>query len=360
MARTLGPRGSRRSIVITALVEHLRRNPEGFSKAQLVARIGNTSPQTVQRALEMLTTDYGAPIVYERSFDRWRLMDPHFALPLDDPHPNDLRAVLIAEAMLVPLADDDLRHRLRLLAEQLDHKLRRKTNARAPATSAVSARATMATRMDARHLAVLHHAVRRHAVRMDYVKPRENESRRYTIEPWGICAVDSAFYFKGWVRERERPRTFRLAQVKRLVPLPDSRPTMGCPRPDVVWGDDRPAFGIDEDRPDTAVLRIRGSVARWVHPIQWHAAQVDRWIDEPELIERTIPYRSCREMARRVLTILDGVESIEPPELRDQVEAMLTAYQQRVPPSLRAAPLARTPGQPSHTRKKARTKRQLS
>lgn len=312
---------------MTAVVEHLRRDRDGASKVDLVKRIGRTSAPTVQRALDTLMDEYGAPLVYVRGRDVWRLLDPHFALPLEDPEPSDLRAVLLAEAMVAPLADEQLRQRLRRLAEQLDQRLRsRKKGSRAPVTGALSARATTATSIDPRHLEVLHDAVRRHAVRMDYLKPRQNELRRYTVEPWGITALDNAVYFKGWVRERGAPRTFRLAQVEKIVAIPNSRPTVRCPRPDAVWGDDNPAFGIDEDRPDTAVLRIRGPVARWLHRIQWHPQQQDRWLEDQELLERTLPYRSCREMARRVLTILDGITSIHPPALRAEVNDAVHNY----------------------------------
>jgi predicted DNA-binding transcriptional regulator YafY len=37
------------------------------------------------------------------------------------------------------------------------------------------------------------------------------------------------------------------------------------------------------------------------------------------LLERTVAYRSCREMARRLASLLDGVESIAPAQLRDEV-----------------------------------------
>ena len=94
-----------------------------------------------------------------------------------------------------------------------------------------------------------------------------------------------------------------------------------------LWGNEDPAYGIDHDRPDVAVLRIRGPVARWVHSMQFHPSQQDTWIVDGELLERRVAYGSCREFARRVLSIIDAVESIEPAALREQVLANLRAFQ---------------------------------
>jgi predicted DNA-binding transcriptional regulator YafY len=58
----------------------------------------------------------------------------------------------------------------------------------------------------------------------------------------------------------------------------------------------------------------------------WHRRQKDVWIEEGELLERTFPYRSCRELARRLASYLDGVESISPAVLDDEVVALVSSY----------------------------------
>lgn len=57
---------------------------------------------------------------------------------------------------------------------------------------------------------------------------------------------------------------------------PTSRGSMGLRHP---------GFGIDYDRPNTAVIRLRGGVARWVQRIIWHPSESDVWIEEAELLE---------------------------------------------------------------------------
>jgi predicted DNA-binding transcriptional regulator YafY len=60
--------------------------------------------------------------------------------------------------------------------------------------------------------------------------------------------------------------------------------------------------------------------------VVWHPEQRDRWIERGKLLERRVPYRSCREMARRVLSVLDGVESVAPEELRAEVDRAVRAW----------------------------------
>ena len=85
------------------------------------------------------------------------------------------------------------------------------------------------------------------------------------------------------------------------------------------------SFGIDEDRPDTAVLRIRGPLARWIAREKWHPNQVDTWLEPGELLERRVPYRSCRELARRLMTLGDALVSVEPETLHVAVVDLATS-----------------------------------
>ena len=91
-----------------------------------------------------------------------------------------------------------------------------------------------------------------------------------------------------------------------------------------------PGFGIDSDRPGVATLRVRGGVARWIANLVWDPGQEDRWIEPAELLERKVPYHSCREFARRLLQIVDGLESIEPAELREEVVSDARAFLERL------------------------------
>ena len=93
--------------------------------------------------------------------------------------------------------------------------------------------------------------------------------------------------------------------------------------PSDPWSTGDPRYGIDEDRPGDAVLRFRGGVARWLAAAQWHPTQMDTWLERGELLERRFRYRSCRELARLLASVADGIESIGPDELRTEVVQQL-------------------------------------
>lgn len=326
-----GGRGIERAEVRIAVARELERAGEdGLAKSEIVTRIGNdrTSLPTVQRALDDLR-ELGAPIAPPEKGRGWRLTGP-FSMPLEAPDRDDLLAVLIARAILEPVADATLRRRIDRLVEDIDARVRDRTQAVArdelPHRVAFSAALTLGTRVDASTLRLLSTACPgRKVVRIKYEspwKPVADAIRVYEIEPWALRVHDGTVYLRAWSRDAEAPRTFRVAQIL------EASPTRLTPRGRTelrgrAWGDEHPAFGIDQDRPGMAVVRLRGTVARWVERIVWHPDQRDVWKEPRELLERTVAYRSCREMARRLVSVIDGVEAIEPTELRAEVVTLL-------------------------------------
>ncbi len=312
-------------------VVHLLRDAgdHGLTKAEIVARIGNTSAPSVQRALDQLRSeDYEAKVEWFGRSRRWRLCAP-LLLPFEAPDREDLLAVLIAQAILAPVADAELQARIEALVEHLDERVRsREPESRKkelPQRSSLSGTLTLGTKIDASVLRVLVAACRRKVLRIGYAspwKPVEQAKRSYEIEPWAVRVADGAVYLRAWSRDASAPRTFRVAEVTEVEET-DEVCVARVPAAAEIWGEEDRAFGIDHDRGAVGVVRIRGAVARWVEHVVWHPAQVDRWIEDREVLERTIAYNSCREMARRIATVIDGVESIEPAELRDEVVGLM-------------------------------------
>jgi predicted DNA-binding transcriptional regulator YafY len=308
-----------------SILLHLRSKPHGASKAELGASAGVSAP-SIQRALTWLRDECDSPLAFDRGAGKWQLNDPHFSLPLSDPEAEDLAAVMFAEALLAPVADGEITQRVRRLAEQMDAEIRNRTDAPpdAPGTrpGALVATLTTASTTDPRVLAALLGAVGRQAVEIAYSSPWSAEpvGRRYRVEPWQLRMHDGSIYMRAWSRDHREARVFAVAHIDEARLLHDDPLQATVPQVSEIWGDADPAFGIDTDRPDSATLVIRGPVARWVHRQSWDAGQVDRWLTDKELLERRLPYRSCRELARRLLSLGDAIESIEPPALRQAVQ----------------------------------------
>jgi predicted DNA-binding transcriptional regulator YafY len=304
------------------LLRHLREHG-GASKEEL-AKVADVSYPSIQRALTWLRDHCDSPVEFDRTEARWVLRDPHFTLPLTDPDAQDLSAVLFAEALLAPLADEEITARLRRLAEQMDAEIRERGRG-APSDSArpgtLVATLTTGSRTDPGILSVLFGAVGKQVVQIRYASPwsRGGSSRVHDVEPWQLRLHDGNMYLRAYSRTHKEPRSFRVPQIEGAEIIEGLMPREPVPLPDKIWGDHDPAFGIDEDRPGVAVLRVRGSAARWVHHNVWDPGQQDSWIEDGELLERRMAYRSCRELARRLLSLGDALESIEPAELREAV-----------------------------------------
>jgi predicted DNA-binding transcriptional regulator YafY len=136
----------------------------------------------------------------------------------------------------------------------------------------------------------------------------------YDIEPWAIHIHDTTHYFRVWSITHGEARTFNLEHVHALHDVTDAPPRRPVPKNPWPKGI---AFGIDSDHPCTAVIRLRGPVARWQRTKTWHPAQTDDWREKQQLLERTLPIHSRREFVRFLGTLPDAIVAIGPPELAD-------------------------------------------
>jgi predicted DNA-binding transcriptional regulator YafY len=323
MSDSSGPSEASRLVEDTgrAILRYLRAHPDGAPKGDL-ARICDVSEVTVQRSLNWLRDNADAPVEYAKDSRCWSLLDRGFTLPLSDPSSDDLSAVVFAGAVLAPLGDPELNARIQRLIEEMDQRVRREgASGDAVRQGSVVATVTTATPVNARVVTVLTAALSSGVVRIRYRSPWQSTERNYEVEPWQLRVHDGAMYLRGYSRTTSGVRTFRVAQIDSARVLDGLPPDHPVPSRDEMWGEGDPAYGIDQDRPGTAVIRVRGAVARWVASSLWHPQQVDHWVENDEVLERTVPYRSCREFARRLLTLGGGLESIEPAALRGEVQA---------------------------------------
>ena len=334
--RSEAKQDSSRTVQETArvILRHLRDNPDGASKEALAVK-ASVAGVTVQRALKYMREEWDAPLDFVHGSKLWRLLDASFTLPLTDPEPEDLAAVVFAAALLSPVADPELNARLKRLVEQMDAAVEESAKSKSDAPNkvrprSVTATVTTGTRMDSRLVGRLLQAVGSAVVRIEYDSPWSGTRKTHDLEPWQLRVHDGVMYLRGYSRTTNDARVFRVAQIVHARVLPGQTPREPQPPKGNLWGNSDPGFGIDTDRPGLATLRVRGGVARWIANMVWDPGQEDRWIEPGELLERRVPYHSCRELARRLLSIVDGLESIEPAELREEVVSDARAFLQRI------------------------------
>ncbi|MDC3953570.1 helix-turn-helix transcriptional regulator [Polyangium jinanense] len=305
--------GSRVEDVAKKVLRLLQR--EESVPIQQMQRGAGASEKTIKRAIEWLR-DRGAEVPYVAALRGYQLVDRTFSLPLTDPSNEDLQAILTAAGLLQEVGQGECATRawalFRGLAERVGDG--KKTPIRGDALR-VTQRSAMLR--EPRWVLELLRAVRREVVSIEYRSPWANELKLHRIEPWQVWLHDGVFYVRGYSQLRKAPRTFRLANVTKLTRLSSEKPTAAVPAD--PWSEGDPRYGIDEDRPGVAIVRFRGPVARWISEIRWHPEQKDAWVAPDEVLERCVPYRSVREFARHLLGVIDGLDAVEPPALRERL-----------------------------------------
>ncbi len=294
-----------------------------MSKQELASAIPNTSLKSLQRAFAELRENYNAQLTCFGKLHRFRLDFP-LPLPLHAPEPEDLVGFTYLLGLAEPILSSESYERVKAAIEHLDGLARlHHASADLPPPNVITASYSHASRVDPRLFGRLILACRRKTLRITYESPWQDTPGVHThdIEPWAIHVSDAQHYVRAWSIDRKHPRTFNCAFIQTLEEVDVAPPRQPIPaRP---WELDGTAFGIDSDRPGIAVLHFEGGVARWVASMQWHPEQDDEWIEPRQLLKRTIPYHSCRELARHLAQYSDGIVAIESAELREELLALV-------------------------------------
>jgi predicted DNA-binding transcriptional regulator YafY len=294
-----------------------------------IARAAKVSKETAKRALVWLR-DVGAPVRYVARVRGWELTDKSFSLPLTEPAHEDLEAALTAAGLLSELGLHPAADRARSLFHELAGRI--SGGKRAPfRADALRVTQSTATLRNPQWVLDLLRACRRGVVRIAHRSPHRNETVEHVVEPWQVWLHNGRLYLAGYSRTRRARRTFGLAHVESIQVVPNGSPTK--PVPADIWAKEDGGYGVDEDRPGRAVLRFRGAAARSTCASRWHRSQVDTWLEPGEVLERSLAYRSCRELARLLAGVADGLEAVEPAELQEELLTLLTRAASRLKPA---------------------------
>lgn len=317
------------------LLRYLRAHPTGSTLKDLVAAMARAglkhcSVATARRGLNYLRFYQDAPI---RSFDgdhTWVLEDPDFSLPLVDPNEHDLASAIFAAAVLQPLAPEKTRVRLERVVEMMDALIRTEGSSQLQQRRSMTASITSGMPASPEVVARLAKACGDGTVlELVYYSPWHDERKRHEVEPWQLRVHDGAMYLRAYSRSAEAPRTFKVIQIEQALMVAATSAAATRPPADEIWGS-HDGIGMDDDRPNTAVVRIGGPYARWIGKERWHPSQEDTWSSDGTVLERRVEYRSCREFARRLLSLGDALMDVSPTELCTEVTSHAQAISQRL------------------------------
>lgn len=295
-------------------VNQLRKND--YVTLEQLCQGAHVSRGTMKRALVVLRQRHPtAAVSYSGRERAWTLGNEKFQLALSYPDVRHLVALTAVADLLQQLSLPEIADSARGLLEQLGAKFsdRERGPAFHPEALRVVQHSTVVPKM--RHFLSIVQQTRKGVLQIDYYSPWEDRAERYVVEPWQVALINGVLYLRGWARERGL-REFRMATIKHVVVKEGARPTVKVPG--VLWPHEL-GFGTDDDRPGDAELLFEGPVARWLRSSRWHPTQRDEWVASSSALRRWMRYRSCRELARFLAQYADGLVSVEPRELRDEL-----------------------------------------
>ncbi len=348
-SRGTAPRGPNRPTPDLArqIYDLCTKHPQGISQRELMAQTG-LSRIPLANARKWLD-DHGVGVV-SRSVGarskRWFLSDPSSEFPEFLPGPEDLIPLQLALAAVQPFLDDAENDRLQELLTYIDDRITER-KLKSPGKGRLDSSAPHFTRLDLTRLKGLLDAIRSgRQLEIDYEKVwepvAERRVRRYQIRPWALRLHDGVLYLRADAIRltvlplevqspadtRHQPRTFRVAAIKTVTE--SQRPHRALrARPPTCWPAGDPTEGVDGDQPGRATIVLLGAVARYVSSLTWHPEQEDQWLTPDERLQRAFPFRSTRDLARRLMPYADAIESLHPSRILN----LMHAYASMLPPA---------------------------
>jgi predicted DNA-binding transcriptional regulator YafY len=299
-----------------------------YPNARSAAAELEVNPRTIHRDLVFLRDSWGAPLAFSHPHNGYYYQDPDYALPLLRLTEGELVALFLAERLMQQYRDspfaNDLASAFNKLTAALPEEV---TIDLAHLSAAYSFRHQPAGTGAARRFRQLARAVREgRQLELVYWSASRDETSRRVVDPYHLISVEGDWYLVGYCHLREEVRMFVPGRVRSLRETGEQF--------------DRPAdFRISEYL-DASFKVVRGDgpaflvklcfapeAARYVRERTWHPSQRLQERRDGRLI-LTMKVSHLLEVKRWVLSYGAACEVLEPPELREQVEAELRQMQQ--------------------------------
>jgi predicted DNA-binding transcriptional regulator YafY len=319
---------TRRAARLIEIERRLRKNPAGLTVRQLAEAL-NVSTRTIQRDLNVLEYELGAPLV-ENGRRRWSLLPGSTAIGAVRFTLHEARALFLAIRLFLRYADE----------QDVDgiSALRKLADALPPAFAGNvedSVRELESRRVNETYMRTLHVITEAWAdsriVEITYESASAGGLRTTALEPLLLepSATGAATYVIGYSHEHHAVRTFKLDRVR------NARLTEKTFRPRGVdeirsqlsrsWG----GVVLGDDEVDVA-LEFSAAVARRVQETHWHVSQRITLLSDGRLLFQ-VRLPSLIEFVPWVRSWGADVLVLAPDSLREQVARDLREAAARYP-----------------------------
>ncbi len=297
---------------------------ESLPNCNTLAAEWETSPKTIQRDIEFLKWEMGAPIVYDRARHGYRYSEPDFVLPALRMSEQDLFAFCLAEKVLQQYENTPLHSHLASIFSKIEQYLPENvTVVPALLDGRVSFFAEATTTIDPAIWEAVFQALRLgRTLNITYQIPGRDKPYDTRVDPYHVVGYRGEWYVVGRCHLKMALRVFGISRMHAAA-ISSDRFTLP---PDFDFEQQwRNHFGIMIGGEETTVrVRFRQDQAPYVRERDWHPAQ--QFTDEPDgSLTMTFKTRHLLEVTRWLLSWGSAATVLEPPELVAAVQSELTA-----------------------------------
>lgn len=280
---------------------------------------------TFKRDLEYLRERFNAPIVWDRDAGGYRFdapsSGPRYELPGLWFNSSEVIALLTMQQLLRNLEPGLLAEHVEPLLARLQTILGEGNVTVGDIEKRIRFHRQAARVHDGKHFTLVATAVlqRKRLVINHYVKSRDETITR-EVSPQRLTFYREAWYLDAWCHLRNELRSFALDAMKKVTL--SKEPAKDVSDKEIARILDG-GYGIFSGKDlQWAELEFTAEQARWVSRETWHQKQQGHF--EPDGSYRLkVPFSNPTELIMDILRHVPAVKVISPPELREQVRAML-------------------------------------
>ena len=313
---------------------HLFGTGNTYSRGFLMAEF-EVSRATLNRDLERARDRLGAPIVFDRDRNGYRLdrsqplVGAQYELPGMWLNAQEIHALLTMQHLLSELdAGGLLSGHIQPLIERLTQMLDEGTHASPDLARRIRVQTVGARRMNLPHFQAVGSALlRRQRLSLTYHGRTRDQTSEREVSPQRLVHHRGNWYLDAWCHLRQALRAFSVDAITQVAVLDRPALDVADTELDATLG---AGYGIFTGRKTaTAVLRFSPQRSRWVSAELWHPRQKGEF-DAHGRFVLSVPYADPTELVMDVLRHLPEVEVLEPPELRQLVADRIRAAAARL------------------------------
>jgi len=290
-----------------------------YLSASAMAREYEVSTKTIQRDLDYMRDNLGAPLDFDKSRKGWYYTEPNFYLPALDISESDFFAICVTEKALRLYENTPIYSRLQSIFDKM--KVFLPDNIRI-STAWIDTRYTFlqesTTTINPTIWDTISHGLRlKRCVRIGHRKAGGTEATHRSVDPYHIINYRGEWYLIGRCHMKGDIRRFAISRIEEAEMQIES---FTIPKDFDFNTYINGSFGImTEDKEYTIRVRFSKEQAPYVLERQWHAQQ-EILEHENGTVTLSFPATSLFEVKRWVLSWGSDAEVIEPAELKNMIQ----------------------------------------